>query len=97
MFATTAVRTAGPRPRFRGTWERNKDAKADRRVRLANVVETYGADAIDVIRIEEGRPFPFVSEVYRVSGVSLIGLARLLHKTGRLHRIDAETWVVLAK
>lgn len=94
MYATKSARTAGPRPRFRGAWERSKDARAERRMRLAAVVEAHGADALDVIRLEDGGSFPFKSEVYVACGVSLVGLARLLHGTGRLRRVADGVWVV---
>lgn len=96
MFATTAVRTARPRPRHRGVWETTKDARADRRMRALAIAEEYGPDAIDVIALEPDRPFPFVSAVSRVCGVSLLGLARMLHGTGRLHRVAEDRWVVYA-
>lgn len=73
-----------------------KDIKAERRMRSAGVVEAHGPDAVDVIRLETGS-FPFKSVVYQVSGVSLVGLARLLHQAGRLHRIEDGAWVVYSK
>jgi hypothetical protein len=73
-----------------------KDIKAERRMRLAGVVEAHGEGAIDVIRLETGS-FPFKSHVYQVSGVSLLGLARLLHTTGRMRKVEDGAWVVYSK
>src|SRR4051812_5754992 len=78
----------------RGIGTARKDIKADRRVRLAGVVEAYGPDALDVIRLETGS-FPFRSTVYGVSGIGLVGLARLLHTHGRLRKAGENEWVVV--
>lgn len=94
MFSATPVRSAGPRPRFRGTWERSKDARADAAVRLATVKERHGDDAVDVIEMTGDGFKTIVDDLY---GSSLLGLARAVHTTGRLRKVSDGLWVVFSK
>lgn len=81
-----------PRPRFRGVWERTKDAAADARVRLSVVKEKHGAAALDVIQATATGFKTTVGDLY---GRSLVELARAVHGHGRLRK-SGEVWVVYA-
>lgn len=91
MHATYDIRPAAVRPRFRGAWERSKDARADAAVRLATVKERHGDDACDVIEMTATGYRTVVDDLY---GKGLVELARAVHTTGRLRKVSDGRWVV---